>query len=320
MQRTVLVLGGELAPEGREVLEQEGVKVVQTKPYIDRATVTALMKEHQPEGAIIRLLADVLGPEEMTSGGKLRHIAKHGVGTNDIDVKAAAELGIPVSMTTGSNGISVAEHALALIMALVKDFPRQDALIRSGTWDKGQYQGRELRGRRLGIVGFGFIGQTLGKMAKALGMEIFAFDPHTPAEAFEGVTRETDLDKLLARADIVSLHCPLTPETRDLIDSRRLGLMKPGAYLVNTARGEVVDEAALIAALASRHLAGAGLDSFAVEPPEEDNPLFSLPNTIVTPHVAGVTLDAKRAMSVIAAEHVLATLRGEILHPRFLAR
>jgi D-3-phosphoglycerate dehydrogenase len=157
-------------------------------------------------------------------------------------------------------------------------------------------------------------------MAKALGMEISAFDPHTPAEAFEGVTRETDLDKLLANADIVSLHCPLTPETRDLIDSRRLGLMKRGAYLVNTARGEVVDEAALIAALKSGHLAGAGLDSFAVEPPEKDNPLFSLPNTIVTPHVAGVTLDAKRAMSVIAAEHVLATLRGETLHPRFLAR
>jgi D-3-phosphoglycerate dehydrogenase len=320
MQRTVLVLGGELAPEGREVLEKEGVKVVQTKPYIDRATVIALMKEHRPQGAIIRLLADVLGPEEMTSGGKLRHIAKHGVGTNDIDVKAAAELGIPVSMTTGSNGISVAEHALALIMALVKDFSRQDALIRSGTWDKGQYQGRELRGQRLGIVGFGFIGQTLGRMAKALGMEISAFDPHTPAEAFEDVTRETDLDKLLANADIVSVHCPLTPETRDLIDSRRLGLMKRGAYLVNTARGEVVDEAALIAALKSGHLAGAGLDSFAVEPPDKDNPLFSLPNTIVTPHVAGVTLDAKRAMSVIAAEHVLATLRGETLHPRFLAR
>jgi len=320
MQRTVLVLGGELAPEGRDVLEKEGVKVVQTKPYIDRQTVIGLMRKHQPDGAIIRLLADVLGREEMQAGGRLRHIAKHGVGTNDIDVKAAIELGIPVSMATGSNGISVAEHALALIMALVKDFSRQDALIRSGTWDKGQYHGRELRGQRLGLVGFGFIGQTLGRMTKALGMEVSAFDPHTPAGAFDGFTRETDLDALLSTADIVSLHCPLTPETRDLIDARRIGLMKRGAFLVNTARGEVVDEAALIDALKSGHLAGAGLDSFAVEPPEKDNPLFSLPNTIITPHVAGVTLDAKRAMSVISAEHVLATLRGETLHPRFLAR
>jgi D-3-phosphoglycerate dehydrogenase len=126
--------------------------------------------------------------------------------------------------------------------------PRQDALIRDGIWDKNQYQGRELRGQTLGIVGFGFIGQTLAKMAGAIGMEIIAFDPHTPQSAFvSGVRRETDLDTLLASSDIVSLHCPLTPETNKLIDARRIGLMKPGALLINTDRGEVVDEAALSA-------------------------------------------------------------------------
>ncbi|MBB3542796.1 MULTISPECIES: hydroxyacid dehydrogenase [unclassified Rhizobium] len=321
MEKTVVILGGELAPEGRALLENAGVRVISTPPYIDRQAVIEVMKAHKPDAVIVRLLADLLGAEEMQAGGRLRHIAKHGVGTNDIDVKAAAALGTPVSMTTGSNGHSVAEHALALIMALVKDLPRQDRLIRDGIWDKNQYNGRELRGQRLGLVGFGFIGQTLARMAGAIGMIVSAFDPHTPGHAFhDGVTRETDLDTLIANSDIVSLHCPLTPETQNLIDARRIRLMKRGALLINTARGEVVDEKALISALEDGHLAGAGLDSFAVEPPGIDNPLFRLPNTLVTPHVAGVTLDAKRAVSIMSAENVLAAFDGKTLEPRFLAR
>lgn len=321
MEKTVVILGGELAPEGRVLLEEAGASVIATPPYIDRQAVIEIMKAHKPDAVIVRLLADLLGPEEMQAGGKLRHIAKHGVGTNDIDVKAATALGIPVSMTTGSNGHSVAEHALALIMALVKDLPRQDALIRDGIWDKNQYRGRELRGQRLGLVGFGFIGQTLARMAGVIGMIVSAFDPHAPDSAFhDGVCRETDLDTLLANADIVSLHCPLTSETQNLIDARRIGLMKQGAFLINTARGEVVDENALIAALEEGHLAGAGLDSFAVEPPGINSPLFRLSNTLVTPHVAGVTLDAKRAVSIMAAENVLAAFDGRTLEPRFLAR
>jgi len=320
MERTVVILGGELASEGRLVLEDAGVNVVSTQPYIDRQGVIEVMRVHRPDAVIVRLLADLLGPEEMRAGGQLRHIAKHGVGTNDIDVKAATALGIPVSMTTGSNGHSVAEHALALIMALAKDLPRQDALIRDGIWDKNQYKGRELRGQRLGLVGFGFIGQTLARMAGAIGMIVSAFDPHAPDHAFlEGVTRATDLDTLLASSDVVSLHCPLTPETQNLIDARRMGLMKRGAFLINTARGEVVDEKALVSALEDGHLAGAGLDSFAVEPPGTENPLFQLSNTLVTPHVAGVTLDAKRAVSVMSAENVLAVLNGKTLEARFLA-
>ncbi|WP_245272550.1 MULTISPECIES: NAD(P)-dependent oxidoreductase [Rhizobium] len=213
MEKTVVILGGELAAEGRALLEEAGASVIATPPYVDRQAVVEIMKAYKPDAVIVRLLADLLGPEEMQAGGKLRHIAKHGVGTNDIDVKAATALGIPVSMTTGSNGHSVAEHALALIMALVKDLPRQDALIRDGIWDKNQYRGRELRGQRLGLVGFGFIGQTLARMAGAIGLIVSAFDPHTPDSAFhDGVCRETDLDTLLANSDIVSLHCPLTSE------------------------------------------------------------------------------------------------------------
>jgi len=320
MERTVVILGGELAPEGRALLENAGANVIATPSYIDRQAIIEIMKTHKPDAVIVRLLADLLGPEEMQAGGKLHHIAKHGVGTNDIDVKAATALGIPVSITTGSNGHSVAEHALALIMALVKDLPCQDALIRDGIWDKNQYKGRELRGQRLGLVGFGFIGQTLAGMADAVGMIVSAFDPHAPESAFhDSVSRETDLDALLAKSDIISLHCPLTPETQNLIDARRIGLMKQGAFLINTARGEVVDEQALIAALEEGHIAGAGLDSFAVEPPGIDNPMLQLSNTLVTPHVAGVTFDAKRAVSVRSAENVLAALDGRTLHRRFLA-
>jgi D-3-phosphoglycerate dehydrogenase len=321
MDKTVAILGGDLAPEGRTLLQAAGVTLVSTPAYIDRQAVIEVMNTNRPDAVIVRLITDIFGLEEMQAGGRLRHIAKHGVGTNDIDVAAATGLGIAVSMTTGSNGHSVAEHALALIMALVKELPKQDALIRDGIWDKGQYRGRELRGQHLGLVGFGFIGQTLGKMAGAIGMIVSAFDPHTPDSAFSDVVNRTDdLDTLLAGSDIVSLHCPLTPETHRLIDARRIRLMKPGAFLINTARGEVVDENALVLALEEGHLAGAGLDSFALEPPGIRNPLFQLSNTLVSPHVAGVTLDAKRAVSVMSAQNVLAALSGQTLAPRFLAR
>jgi D-3-phosphoglycerate dehydrogenase len=321
MEQTVVILGGDLAPEGRTLLEAASVAVVETPPYIDRRAVIEVMNANRPDAVIVRLLTDILGSEEMRAGGRLRHIAKHGVGTNDIDVEAATALGIAVSMTTGSNGHSVAEHALALIMALAKELPKQDALIRDGIWDKGQYNGRELRGQHLGLVGFGFIGQTLGRMARAIGMVVSAFDPHAPDSVFsEGVTRIDDLDTLLAKSDIVSLHCPLTAETNRLIDARRIRLMKPGAFLINTARGEVVDEKALFSALEDGYLAGAGLDSFATEPPGIGNPLFQLSNTLVSPHVAGVTLDAKRAVSVMSAQNVLTALNGQPLASRLLAR
>jgi D-3-phosphoglycerate dehydrogenase / 2-oxoglutarate reductase len=316
---TVLVLGGALAVEGRAVLEQAGLRVIETRPYPSQAATMEAMRTHRPAGVIIRGIAGVLDGAAMQAGGRLGVVAKHGVGTDDIDVRAANELGIPVAVTTGANSQSVAEHAFAMILALAKNLLRQDALVRAGPWDKERYQGRELRGQVLGLVGFGATGQALARMAAPLGMEIFVFDPYVPDSAVNNVARRaTDLDALLAGADLVSLHCPLTAETRGLIDARRLGLLKPTAYLVNTARGEVVDEAALAEALAGGRLAGAGLDSFAAEPPDPDNPLFRLANTIVTPHVAGVTVETKRAMSVRAAENVVAILGGAELPPRFL--
>ncbi len=319
MTTTIITVGGRMAAEGLAMLENAGVACISTEPYPMKEEVVALVEQHQPAALVVRLV-ELVDRDMMAASRNLRIVAKHGVGTNDIDVAAAKALGIPVIMATGANAHSVAEHALGLILALTKDFLRQDGHIRNGLWDKKLYAGRELRGQKLGLVGFGLIGQILARMVAPIGMQVSAYDPFAPEEAFAGgVERATSLNALLAESDVVSLHCPLTDGTRGLIGAREIALMKPTAFLVNTARGEVVDEPALIAALHAGRIAGAGLDSFAEEPPVA-NPLWQLPNVILTPHVAGVTEDARRAVSIMTATNVLAFLRGEPLARNLHAR
>ncbi|MDR7223782.1 hydroxyacid dehydrogenase [Aminobacter aminovorans] len=319
MTTTIITVGGRMAAEGLAMLENAGVACISTEPYPMKEEVVALVEQHQPAALVVRLV-ELVDRDMMAASRNLRIVAKHGVGTNDIDVAAAKALGIPVIMATGANAHSVAEHALGLILALTKDFLRQDGHIRNGLWDKKLYAGRELRGQKLGLVGFGLIGQILARMVAPIGMQVSAYDPFAPEEAFAGgVERATSLNALLAESDVVSLHCPLTDGTRGLIGAREIALMKPTALLVNTARGEVVDEPALIAALHAGRIAGAGLDSFAEEPPVA-NPLWQLPNVILTPHVAGVTEDARRAVSIMTATNVLAFLRGEPLARNLHAR
>jgi len=319
MTTTIVTIGGRMAAEGLAMLENAGVACISTEPYPGKAEVMALVEKHQPAALVVRLV-ELVDRDMMAASRNLRIVAKHGVGTNDIDVAAAKALGIPVIMATGANAHSVAEHALGLILALTKDFLRQDGHIRNGLWDKKLYAGRELRGQKLGLVGFGLIGQILARMVAPIGMLVAAYDPFAPDEAFaDGVIRAKSLDVLLADSDVVSLHCPLTEGTRGLLGAREIALMKPTAFLVNTARGEVVDEPALIAALQTGRIAGAGLDSFAEEPPVE-SPLWQLPNVLLTPHVAGVTEDARRTVSIMTATNVLAFLRGEPLAQNLHAR
>lgn len=319
MTTTIVTIGGRMAAEGLAMLENAGVACISTEPYPGKAEVMALVEKHQPAALVVRLV-ELVDRDMMVASRNLRIVAKHGVGTNDIDVAAAKALGIPVIMATGANAHSVAEHALGLILALTKDFRRQDGHIRNGLWDKKLYAGRELRGQKLGLVGFGLIGQILARMVAPIGMLVAAYDPFAPDEAFaDGVVRAKSLDAVLADSDVVSLHCPLTEGTRGLLGAREIALMKPTAYLVNTARGEVVDEPALIVALRAGRIAGAGLDSFAEEPPVE-SPLWQLPNVLLTPHVAGVTEDARRAVSIMTATNVLAFLRGELLAQNLHAR
>lgn len=315
---TIATLGAQIAPEGIEILERAGASLAFTPAYPSRQDIGEFLGRHNPDALIIRLI-DKLDGELMDLAPNLKLIAKHGVGTNDIDVAAAAERNIPVIMATGANAHSVAEHALGFILALTKDFAVQDRHIRNGKWDKALYKGRELRGQKLGLVGYGLIGSILSTMARSLGIVVSAYDPYAPDSAFDGVTRVTDLDQLLADSDIISLHTPLTEGTRNLIDAHRIALMKRGVLFINTARGEVVDEPALIAALQSGHIAAAGLDSFAEEPPQA-SPLWQMDNVILTPHVAGVTEDARRAVSTLTAQNVLRFLGGETVEPRYFVR
>jgi D-3-phosphoglycerate dehydrogenase len=320
MSFTVLSLGGPVAPEGEDILRAAGIVSLSTGPYPGKAELLPLLAEIQPDALVVRLIERV-DAEVMMASPRLKVVAKHGAGTNDIDVAAAAALGIPVLAAVGANAHSVAEHALTLMLALAKDLRTQDAFVRGGGWEKKAYRGHELRGRTLGIVGIGAIGSVVARLAVPFGMKTIAYDPYVSDTVFGShVERVASLDALLSRADIVSLHCPLTEETRGMIAAHAFSLMKRDAVLINTARGEVVDESALIDALRSGAIAAAGLDVFAPEPPAAANPLWTFPNVIVSPHVGGVTEEARRELSVMTCRNVVALLEGRRVDARFLVR
>ena len=320
MPFTVVSLGGPVAPEGEAILRHAGIVSLATGPYPAKAEVVALLRDKRADAVIVRLVERV-DDEILAASSQLKVVAKHGAGTNDIDVAAAKARSIPVLAAIGANAHSVAEHALMLMLSLIKDLRNQDAFVRGGGFEKKSYQGRELRARTLGLVGIGMIGRALAAMAAPIGMTTIAYDPFAPSDAFgKHAVRVRTLEDLLGQSDVVSLHCPLTPETHKLIGARQLGLMKPHALLINTARGEVIDEPALIEALRAGTIAGAGLDSFAPEPPAQDNPLWGLPNVLVTPHVAGVTEEARREVSLMTVRNVLTLLEGGELHPRYFVR
>ncbi|RAR71649.1 D-3-phosphoglycerate dehydrogenase [Paracidovorax anthurii] len=240
----------------------------------------------------------------------LRIVAKNGAGVDSVDREAARRRGVAVAVAPGANADAVAEHALALMLALTRQLPELDRRVRAGGWAGSQWQGRDFRGSTVGIVGYGSIGRATARLAAALGAQVLVLRP--PGQA-DGFATEPDLDRLLARVDILSLHCPLTERTRGLIGARELGLMRPGSLLVNTARGPVVQEDALIAALHGGQLAGAGLDTFDTEPLPERHPLAKLPQVLLTPHVAGVTRDAALRVATLTARNILDHLRGRAL-------
>lgn len=225
-----------------------------------------------------------------------------------------------MSYTAGANAQSVAEHAFALMFAVARCIPQLDRRMHDGHWDKAKVSGIELAGRTLGLVGFGTIARLLAVMASALGMQIRVYDPYAPADlGIAGATPATDLATLLTESDVVSLHCPLTAETRNLIGVAELATMRSGAILINTARGGLIDEAALAAALHEGRLTGAGIDTFSTEPPGRDNPLFAAPNLIATPHVGANTLEAKDRVGTTVMRQALDALTGHIPNAGTLA-
>jgi len=245
----------------------------------------------------------------LAAATRLKVISKHGVGYENIDLDAARARGIPVAVAGGAIADSVADMAMALLLAVARQIPRGDTLVRQGSWKR--VVGVELRDKTLGIVGLGQIGKELCRRASGFGLRVVAHDLYQDERfAHDWNVRYVSLDDLLASSDFVSLHAPATAGTRHLINGDALARMKPSAYLINTARGDLVDEKALASALREGRLAGAGLDVFAPEPPTPDNPLLSLENVVLATHSAGQTEDGLRRMGEITAENALRVLRG----------
>jgi D-3-phosphoglycerate dehydrogenase len=313
MSDKVLVTGPSLAPAAVEVLQAAGLAPVYVPPYSGGEGLAEIVRESRPVGIISRM-GRIDAPVFDAAPG-LRVISKHGVGVDNIDVNEASARGVPVIVAAGANAVSVAEHAMALLLAAAKTIVPLDAGLRAGRWEKPGFKGRELSGSSIGLVAFGAIAQQTAVYAKAFGMDVFAYDPFCPAEVFDdaGVTRIDSLDALLSRCDVISLHSPLTPETRNLINAERLALMKPNAIIINTARGGLIDEAALAAALAEGRIAGAGLDTFAQEPPAADHLFWAETRLVMTPHIGGVTEAANARVGVEAAQGIVDLLAGRPL-------
>lgn len=308
MSYTFLVTAPTLAAAGKKLLEASQCKVVYIKDANDAAEVTRLMQSHPFDAVISRTVA--LSAEAIAGCPSLRVISKHGVGVTNIDVAAATQRNIPVYTTPATNAQSVAELAIGLMLAVARRVTFYDRELRAGRWTRTG-DGVQLGGLRLGLVGFGQIGQRVAKIASAIGMEVAFFDPALPASVPTGdAKRVDDLAALLKTSDVLSLHCPVTPKTNGLLSAAALATLPDGAIVINTSRGELIDESALAAEIESGRLGGAGLDTFAVEPLAADHPFTRLPNIATTPHVGGSTPAALDAVAVSAVRNCLAYLDG----------
>jgi D-3-phosphoglycerate dehydrogenase len=257
---------------------------------------------------------DVIDSAALEKAARLKVIARYGVGVDNVDLAAAREMGITVTNTPGANSVSVAELALTLILSLARQIPEAASAVQDGKWPR--LGGLTLENKTVGLLGLGAIGKQITRRLQGFDCRIMAYDPYAdPDFASEHGVQLAGMDEVVAAADFLSLHLPLLPETRQLVNREFLAKMKKGPYLINTSRGEVVDEDALLDALQSGQLKGAGLDAFAVEPPDPANPLLRLPQVIATPHLGAQTDGATSNMGWLALEDCLAVLRGE--EPKF---
>ena len=298
----ILVTGADLAPQALALLKDH--EVVYTGKTPTQADIVAMARAHNPVGIIVRYSG--VNAETMDAAPALRVISKHGSGTDTIDKAAAAERGIAVTAAVGANAAAVAEQALALLLACAKSVVQLNERMHDGHWDKATHKGLELGGRTVGLVGLGAIGLRFAKMADAMGMRVIGFDPF--AKNLPEHVTAVDLDALWREADAISLHCPLTPENKGLINAQTLARCKPGVIVVNTARGGLIDEPALLAAVLSGQVRMAGLDSFCIEPMSHPHIFHGQPGFILSPHIGGVTSDAYVNMGVAAARNTLAVL------------
>lgn len=298
-------------------LDEIGVSILEKESeLVKRNGIPAeeLKKEIKDYDAVIIRSRTKMTREIIEAGTKLKVIGRAGVGVDNIDLDAAREKGIVVVNAPSATTESVAELTLGLIFALAREIPRADASMKRGEWAKKEFMGTELYGKTLGIIGFGRIGSTVGQMAAAMGMRINACCDFTIPETIRIIGGELlMMDEIIERSDFIAVHTPLTEKTHSMIDAETIARMKDGVYIVCTARGGIIDETALLAALNSGKVAGAALDVFEKEPPDNME-LVAHPHVVASPHIAGQTSEAQRRASVDISKEVLAALKSEKLH------
>lgn len=317
----VITIGGAVVKDKFNVLlvekiDEVGVDILRRVAKITVASAASedvLVEEIRDMDAVIIRTVGKISAKVIESANKLKVIGRHGAGYDNVDVETATKYGIPVVYTPEANTESVADHTIGLMIAVAKKIPQAHlALTKNCDWFvRYKYIGTEIYGKTLGIIGLGRIGRAVARRAKGFKMKILAYDPLISEAAAKKLgVKLVDLETLLRNSDFVSLHVPLTKETQGLVGQKELEMMKDGAYLINTSRGEIINENAVYEALVEGKLAGAAFDVYTREPPDRENPLFKLDNVVATPHMAAHTQEALRRMAVDVASDVVRVLRG----------
>lgn len=299
-QETVVVTAASIHRDAADMLSK--YRVVYADVRAGEAALAKLCLDEQPSAIMVRY--GNISDKVISASSKLRVIAKHGVGIDNIDQAAAGKLGIPVTAALGSNSQAVAEQTLGLMFACARMTSWLDARMRQGHWDKDSYLGIELSGATLGLIGAGSIGRRVAEVALALGMKVLVSDPYAKPGSMPVAVEMCDLERLVDESDVISLHCPLTADTRNLLNAERLARLKDQTIVINTARAGLIDDDALLKELHDRRL-HAGIDCFQDEPLGMESPWLVAPNCVLTPHIGGTTSKAFRQMGVMAAQSIL---------------
>lgn len=299
----VIVTGTDLAIEALEMLSDFEVVYTGAKPTED--DLIRLCEQYNPKAIIVRY--GKINARIMDAASNLQVISKHGSGIDVIDQVAAKERNIVVKAAVGANAAAVAEHTWALILACAKSVPQLNMRMKAGYWDKATHKSLELAGRMLGLVGLGAIGQRVARIALAFEMKVIAYDPYVK-QVMDSIEL-VDLDSLYRQSDVISLHCPLTDENRKMLNADAFAKMKSNTILVNTARGGLIDESALVQAIEDKIILSAGLDSFDIEPFDVPHPFQIIPNIILSPHIGGVSETAYINMGKGAVNNILDVLK-----------
>jgi D-3-phosphoglycerate dehydrogenase len=303
-----ILVSDSFAEEGRTILADGGANEVVYKPDI---TPEDLLKEIGEYDALVIRSRTKVPADVLRAGKKLKIVGRAGVGVDNVDIPIATDCGIIVANAPDGNTATTCEHAISLLMSLIRNVPQGDATMKAGKWEKKKLTGVELYGKTLGIIGLGKIGRAVAQRMQAFGMTIFGYDPYVSTEVAQklGISLKT-VEEILVGADIVTIHTPKTEETNNLIDAAALKKMKPTAFIVNCARGGIINEADLAAALEAGQIAGAALDVFTTEPLPEDHPLRKTPRLVLTPHLGASTAEAQEKVALQVAEQVASCMKG----------